>query len=209
MKLLVDGGIAPAWPGATVAIIAGGASLTAAQVRLVARAKLDGRCRAIAVNDAVYLAWWADWLHACDRRWWKHHGDRLAGFGGARTSLEAVVDGVLTLRDTGLEGFDPDPRCLRNGGNGAYQALHGAVHAGARRVLLLGVDLKDERWFGAHPWATRAMPPDWFVIARTFLSIVPALHEKGVEVINCSEESALGAFPKAALTEDLLSCGGG
>lgn len=62
--------IEPIWQGQTVVIMASGPSLTLEQVRRVAIAKLKDRCRVIAVNDAIFIAWWADWLHAYDSRWW-------------------------------------------------------------------------------------------------------------------------------------------
>jgi len=37
----------------------------------------------LAINDAYRLAPWADWLYACDDRWWRfHHEAVAAGFQG-------------------------------------------------------------------------------------------------------------------------------
>ncbi len=191
------------WPKSTVVILAGGPSLDLAQIRHVAMARLDGRCRVIAVNDAVYPAWWADWLHCSDNKWWVWHRNTATKFTGIKTTQDETVPsqwGVKLLRNTGEKGFDPDPSCIRAGASGAYQALHCAVHAGAKRVLLLGVDMTGGHWFGLHPdgmdQGCDAMLPCW-------PTMLPALEERGVEVINCSLESRLDCFEKKELTEAL------
>lgn len=189
------------WPGQTVVIIGGGASLSLAQIRTIAMKRLAGRCRVIAVNDAVYPAWWADWLHGCDTKWWQWHIQEVQRFGGIKTTCcddvpNGWVDGFL--RQTGLEGFDPDPSCIRTGGNSVYQAMHIAVHAGAARIVLLGVDMHGPHWFGDHP---DKITPNFSVdLAPHFETLKPAMVERGVSVVNASPGSALAAFPLVDLS---------
>lgn len=98
----------PAWQGLTAALIAGGPSLTPSDVEIVHQARLEGRLRAIAVNDAYLLAPWADAHYAADAKWHAWHttgiqkpalklsadqvAARWAEFAGQRCSVEWGMD---------------------------------------------------------------------------------------------------------------------
>lgn len=209
------------WPGATVIIVAGGPSLSLRQIHHLAQARLAGKCKVIAVNDAIYPCWWADWHHFCDEKWPRWHVHALKA-PAIKTSLahelpsgwnvhrlfdaddRGAGPGGKGKRDRG--GFFPKPYGVRTGGNGAYQAIGIAIHAGAKRILLLGVDMKrgekdEAHWFGEHP--DKVVTNYGVAMAPWFPSLVEPLAEMGIEVINCSLESALTCFPKARL-EDVL-----
>jgi hypothetical protein len=196
------------WPGATVVCLGGGPSLTKQQVDLAA-----GRARALAINDAWRLAPWADVLYACDWRWWQTY-DGVPGFAGlkvtlsnSRGHLDAWPD-IRMVENTGTEGLEDAPTGLRTGRNGGYQAINLAVHLGARRVVLLGYDMKaapDGRthWFGDHAdWPTRTTIYET-VMRPHFAGLVAPLARRAVEVVNATPESALDAFPKMRLEEVL------
>jgi hypothetical protein len=96
-----------------------------------------------------------------------------------------------------------DPARLAHGGNGGYQALNLAALAGARRIVLLGFDMKHkagrQNWHAGHP----VKAPDRWVrqwIPR-FRDLARELERDGVEVINASEETALDAFPRRPIAE--------
>lgn len=198
----------PIWAGQRVVIIGGGPSVTPEQIHRIARAKLAGAVKVIAVNDAIYLAWWADWLHACDSSWWNVHYPTVHTFNGIRTTLDECVPDrwrVGCLRNTGKHGFDPDPANCRTGANSIYQAIHCCIHAGAREVVLVGCDMRRTRdrshWHAGHggPDVDYAN-----VMAPCFDTIVPTLEERRVRVINASPGTALKTFQTAPL-EDALS----
>jgi len=188
------------WPGATVACLGGGPSLSQADVD-----RVRGRARVIAINDAVRLAPWADVLYGCDWRWWQKHAG-APGFTGIKVSLSNsrghldAYPEIKLLENTGVAGLEDSPTGLRTGGNGGYQAINLAVHLGARRILLLGYDMQaaaDGRthWFGDHEdWPTR---PDVYATAMLphFAGLAARLRDVGVETINCTPASALTVFP--------------
>lgn len=206
--------VVPSWEGRVAIIIGGGPSFDLAQNRMIARAKhrTNSPFKVIAVNDAIYGAWWSDWLHACDRSWWETHIQGVHTFQGIKTcSQDDVpapwVDGYLL--ETGTTGFDPDPSCVRTGGNSAYQAMHCMIHTGVRRIILCGVDMRDapdgkKHWFGDHDGHTGSIPVNY---ARDmlphFATLLPELEARGISVVNTSEASALTVFPKMSLEQAL------
>jgi len=187
------------WAGQTAVIIGGGPSLCTEQVRRVAIARLENRCRVICVNDSVYLAWWGDWLHAHDAQWWCWHAQRVQHFRGIKTTVSEQVPAAWitgALRWTGRTGFDTDPSCCRGDTSGA-QAIHIAVQAGAKKILLLGFDATQDHWFGSHQ---DGINNDLSSSARDFETLLPTLRERSVDVINCSPDSKIECFEKAPLS---------
>lgn len=196
----------PDWTGRTVACIASGPSLTAADCEAVCAAGLP----TIAVNNAgLDMAPWADAHHACDGRWWHAHPEALA-YDRLKTCLvDDPPAGVVKLTLVISGGLDDRPSHVRAGQNSGYQALHlAAVNFGAARVILLGYDMQhtggDIHYHGRHPAPLRNPAakdmPEW---AAHFDAVAPTLARRGVEVINCSRVTAITGFRRAALEESL------
>lgn len=195
-------GVPRLWPGATVAIFATGPSLTAEDIAIC-----QGRVPAVAIKDAHRLAPWVDVLYACDAKWWNQY-EGVPAFAGLKFSLDpqsARWPGVEVLANTGEEGIELDPSGLRTGRNSGYQAINLTVHFGARRIVLLGYDMKPNthgrnHFFGQHPWNTT---PPFHLFLESFPAIVEPLKQIGIEVINCTRESVLDSFPRMRLEEAL------
>jgi hypothetical protein len=186
------------WPGQTVVIVGGGQSLSFTQLRIVAKARMEDRCRVIAINDQVFWCWWADWLHGCDLKFWLWHSEALIKFQGIKTTLadnvpDAWVSGFL--KNTGQEGFDPHPHHVRTGGNGVYQMMHASIQAGAKKVVLIGVDMRGNHCHSGHP--DKIVIGNFVAMKNRFETLKPALKERGIDVVNCSPGTELEAFPKA------------
>lgn len=194
------------WPGSTIVCLGTGPSLTAEDVAFV-----QGKAPVIAVNDAYRLAPWADVLYACDAKWWDVH-QGVPSVAGMKLTLEARAEqwpGVRGLARTGDRGIETDPTGVRTGQNSGYQAMNVAVHLGARRILLLGYDMAPSaegrsHWFGDHPLRLRR-PSPYALFRDRFASAVEPLAALGVEVINCSRQTALTCFPRQSLAEALCS----
>jgi len=203
------------WPGETVVVLGGGPSLDLKQIHTVARARLANRCRVIAVNDAVFPAWWGDWLHGCDFKWWDWHKETALKFPGIRTTctetvpiawahyLQVAKPNSKTGRRTGMP---KRPYMVAGGGNGGYQAIQCAVKAGGAKVLLLGFDMGfspsgESHFFGDHPDRMRSDYVE--TMLPNFPGLAKVLNELGVEVINCSPQTQLDVFPTARL-EDVI-----
>jgi hypothetical protein len=86
--------------------------------------------------------------------------------------------------------------------NSGFQAMNLALHFGVKRILLLGYDMKFAKsgashWFGDHPDNTRSNYHRWLPNFET------AAKQNLVEIINCSRDTALEAFPRMSI-EDAL-----
>jgi hypothetical protein len=102
---------------------------------------------------------------------------------------------VVPIRLGQRAGTDwSDPDVLPYTRNSPYPALCLAVHMGARRIGLIGVDFTDNHFFGAtgkHP-----LLGDLGRIEGEYRELQAACQRRGVEVFNLSAESRLSAFPK-------------
>lgn len=172
-----------------------------------------GRARVIAINDAVRLAPWADLLYFCDEQWYRWHETEVREFEGMKATLENFalrdeVPGLACLAKRGEAGLCAEPDGLHTGSNSGFQAINLAVHLGARKIVLLGYDMKAKagqaHWFGDHPVPTvKTLWKDLFIPA--FRTLADPLKRRGVEVVNATPDSALDVFPFSPLREALCS----
>ncbi len=195
------------WDGATIVCLGGGPSLTRAQVDCC-----RGRARVIAINDSYRLAPWAEVLYFCDRRWFEWHEAQaeFRAFKGIKVTLDEQVlkahPEIRGVKNTGRDGLESETNGVRTGRNSGYQAINLAVHLGARRIVLLGYDMRivggRTHWHRGHPVEIRQT-----VFAHSMLpcfpSLVEPLRQRGVAVLNATPGSALTVFPMVALEQAL------
>jgi hypothetical protein len=102
--------------------------------------------------------------------------------------------------------FEPSGEIGR-GGNSGFQALNLALQFGARRIVLLGFDMRigpggAPHHHGAHKHGLRNPTPrllgEW---ARILDGQAPELQARGVEVINASVSSILKGFQRRTAHE--------
>lgn len=148
-------------------------------------------------------------LYFCDRRWYEWHKPAVDMFEGLRVTLENLTLqadlAVESLRDYGPTGMPPSNDGVTNGRNSGFQALQLAIWLGAKRILLLGFDMKEKdgraHWHAEHPIPT---PGNIYgSMIECFNGIAPELKKRGIEVINASPDSALKCFPKMTVAEAL------
>lgn len=178
-------------PGCTAVCVASGPSLTAEDCALVGQSGLP----VIAVNTSWRLARFADVLFAGDAAWWNHYGAEVdipaqrwtASQQAARRHELNLLPRALGARNSGLRAIDL------------------AVHLGARRVVLLGYDCRvGERthWHGDHAQTSNPDLVKCRSWVRDFSLQSQQLERDGVEVINCSRDTALWCFSRM----DLSAC---
>ena len=209
------------WAGETAVVVAGGPSLSLAQVRSIGIARSSDRCRVIAVSDAVYPCWFADILYSADAKWWDHHSG-VPGFRKVKVSRNNLgrydvqhvigIDGVVAHNPEeyvrGVDGFDPTPGMLRYGPNSGHHAVHIAAQLGAKRIVIVALDFTDkdfarDHWFGRHG-GRMDMCSDTSAWRAKFRLLTDDLDNAGVAVLNASPASTIDWLPIVSL-EDALA----
>lgn len=194
------------WPDSTIVCLGTGPSLTQADVDAC-----RGRARVIAIKDAIRLAPWADVLYGAGAdasKWWQRPDNQpwIQAFGGLKFALDPEVKRMATVLANGpMKGLSLDPTKLALGHHSGYQAVNLAALLGASRILLLGYDLKahavkGDHFFGKHP---RGNTPCYHLMSLCFDTLIEPLRALGIQVLNCSRDTALSTFPRVPLTEAL------
>jgi hypothetical protein len=191
------------WRGQTCVVAASGPSLRSNMLSL-----LDD-VRIITTNTSWELFPSVDVVYACDMLWWKlnHQKVRAAGLHDRcwtqdRASAERWQ--LNWIRQAARPGLGTKE--LHVNGNSGFGAINLAYLFGARRILLLGFDMREvkgkKHWHPDHPKpCVQNMPfKEWL-----FKSVALArdLEKEGCEVINCCLDSALTVFKKMPLEEAL------
>lgn len=87
------------------------------------------------------------------------------------------------------------------GGNSGYQAMNLAYLFGAKKIVMLGFDMKlkngKQHYFGQHPYHRAGQGPNEALFkawTKNFIDMARDLKAEGVEVVNASRESAIDCF---------------
>lgn len=184
----------------TVVIIGGGPSLSIEQVNYAQSQFVT----ILGINDAYRICPDLHLLYACDKKWWDYHYDYVAGLDCFKYCLEPTMHpGVLQLENDGPDGLSLEWPKIRTGGNGGYQAINLAILLGFNRIILIGYDMQHTggkvHWFGDHPKGLNNAPAQmvkaWIDNFNELAKLIP----DGIEVINCSAETALTCFTRMNL----------
>lgn len=200
----------PDWTGETAIIIGTGPSATECDL-----ATVEGRARVFAIKSSWRLAPFADALYGLDKGWWVANRG-VPQFKGWKFSPSPTICRVypsirevrlkskasLLIGETGIIGCG----LQTGGGHSGFQAMNLAIQFGARRILLVGFDMRMDR--GAHwkPHDPGVGKPDASRIEswrRAMDACAAQITALGVDVINCSMASALTAYRKVPLLEAL------
>lgn len=198
------------------AVIGGGASGTVEEIE-----KLRGRVRVLCINDAYRLAPWADAVYAADIAWWAQHYQKVREcFAGrmytctnsadtaklyhAYTLYGCWVFGQEPKHNLKHDGLSNDRRVLRMGGISGYQSIGVVKHWGAKVIMLYKFDMCRTggllHWFGDHPKPLRN-GTDFSKYLKRFATIKP--EDYGIEIVNCTVNTALTCFPQMTIDEAL------
>lgn len=213
------------WPRQDVVIVGAGPSLCREDLERVRQAceeREEGgrqvagggrRRRLIVVNRIWQQAPWADLLYACDHQWWdSEEAPGADEFSGLKVTPHprAADWGCLRVPGEDGEGLSLDPLRIHYNSNSGAQAFNLSVHlAGPGRRVLIGFDCKlgpgGRRHCHPDHAGTLKNPTDIEFVGwrQRWERIAQDAEAAGVEVINCSRETALTCFPRARL-EDVL-----
>jgi len=184
----------PDWTDLTAVVVCSGPSLTAEDCEMVR----ESGHKVIVTNTSFRVAPWADVVFGYDSAWWDVHADELdrEGFAGYRYSMQSKARSA-----TALAGLGWIPQV----GNSGACALALAVRFGARKVILLGADCKvgdRAHWHEDHPAPLRnaASVINW---PAQFQKAADFAKSNGVDVVNCSRDTALGCIRRGLLEDEL------
>ena len=160
-------------------------------------------------------------MYACDGRWWETYGaDCLKKATGEkwiqncdakREHDKLHVDAAKKFNlnvvyGRSLPGLGRD--VVHYGANSGYQAINLAYLWGASKIVLLGFDMQPTggkvHFFGDHK-AGLCNGPAFNNIIPKFTKLAEDLAAEGVEVINCSRQTALTCFKRQYLETVLQS----
>lgn len=196
----------PNWTDRTAVIICAGPSLTDGQIEA---ARTSG-AKLIAVNTAYLYAPWTHIVFGSDFMFWKVHGDRIK---------KQTPSALWTTDSSAAERFQINRQRAgqRDGlgltvchmfGNSGMNAINVAYLWGARKVLLLGMDMKlgsagEKHRHGDHEKGlTQAQCfEEWIHKGKR---LAEDLKTQGCDVANCTPGSALPWFRMSTIQEELV-----
>lgn len=186
----------------TWVVIASGPSLTQEDVDYC-----RGKANVCVVNNCHELAPWADILYAADHDWWERHNPM--DFKGEKWTVcpdAAKKYGLNIIDGQHANGISTNPNMIHYGGNSGFQACNLVFHRKPERMLLLGFDMQDtggkKHWFGEHKWPLRNTNI-WFTHVKRMDYAALDYKKAGVEVINCSRDTALKGYRRDVITNCL------
>ncbi len=189
----------------TIVCIASGSSLVPEDVEYC-----RDKARVLAVNDNFKWAPWADWLYACDGRWWARTD--TSKFRGERWTMHAAAAekyGLKLVEGRPGFGLSLDASAVSwggdypVGGNSGAQAINLAFHFGAKRVVLLGYDMAGKHWFGDHDGLANPTERNFAHWRLAFRRLAYDLGTQGVQLVNCTRSTTLDCAPIIPLREVL------
>jgi hypothetical protein len=196
----------PIWKGQACYIIGGGPSLLTQNLTL-----LKGQ-NVIVINSS-YLAFAdAQFLVFSDMRWWCHHlrAKAMVDFKGRVISTSSQASGLQVVRmkrktSVGL-ATERDTLMVKN--TTLTGAINLAVHCGATKLVLLGIDQKaaaDGRvhHHAPHPWKPTA--DCWKRQQFDMPKIAEDLTVRNIECVNASPGSALALWPIVKLEDHVAA----
>lgn len=191
-----------AWQDCEVAILASGPSMS----HQLALSVLGWRMRSpetrkvITINTTYQIASWADVLWAGDYPWWHTYiaevRDLFQGELWTLCSNAAREYDLNLIKSSHSRGLSRVKGTINEGENSGYQAIGLAHQAGSRDIYLLGYDMKGGHWHKPHPNDLNK-PNRYREWLEHFTHLAADCKAAGINVTNCTPDSALRAFPMA------------
>lgn len=211
------------WPGETVVVAASGPSLRKEELTFAA-----ARARTIVINDVYRFLPEGDMLYAADPDWWTRYAEAhiwpvdgrsypgAVDFKGIKVTQDWESAKKWGLHHVPSKGIDENkgpcrsislnPAYIHQGSTSGFQAFNLAVHLGAAKILLMGLDMGYQNgkthFFGDHPPGLQKQTP-FETSMQAFESAGHDVAAMGIDVFNVSLDSHMKCFPKRRLTDVL------
>jgi hypothetical protein len=162
----------------------------------------------IGINVSYLIGDWMDMVFFGDSNFLGKHMQKLIDFPGLKVSCNAMVkpyDWIkYVAREGRVKGISNNPRCVCWNGNSGAAAISVAANAGAKRIILIGFDMRldeasKQHWHNIYkrtpsPEKLHTLPfhrhlPGFPVIAND-------AKKRGIEILNACPDSAIECFKK-------------
>lgn len=171
----------------TIICVASGPSLSRDACELAA----SSGYKIITVNNSWQIVPRCSFIYAADCCWWEENNALIT------SDAERWCGDEFTSHRFGIN-------CLKSALSGSFnsgqRAIELAIHLGAKRIILLGYDCtlrNGIHWHGTHQLLAN---PDRFSINRWHVEFEQLrCWAGGIEIINCSPQTRLKAFPALPL----------
>lgn len=173
----------------------------------------------IGINVAYLIGDWIDMVFFGDVGFFLKHEQKLAEFPGMKVSCHPRADRYEWIKYTPKDnshprGISDNPKMVSWNSNSGAAAISIAANAGARRIILLGFDMKldgdnKQHWHDLYGKIANQNKKDLKRHNRTpferhlrgFEDINKDARRRGIEIINACPDSAIKQFPKMSLKE--------
>ena len=161
----------------------------------------------IGVNVAYLLGNWIDIVFFGDTNFWLKYQNDLAKFPNIKVSCHSGVakfDWVKYVPHdkNHTKGITPHPNMVSWNENSGAAAISLAAHAGAKRIILLGFDMKlngdKQHWHNIYKKSTSKR---FYAHLLGFKQIAIDARKLGIEIINASPDSAIQEFRKVSVKQ--------
>lgn len=185
-------------------IIGTGPSLTQEQLNQVSHLKKFGVNNAFEFDLDVHLA--------CNWQWWDVYWDQIKDYRCDKWTprIESAEKyGINYIEERWADGLSTDPSYIHAHHGSGPQVVNLALHYGVKTMILIGWDMcyrEKRHYFGEYPKSLQHFPRvgpngEMTGLIKEMETINP--EDYGIEIINCSPESALTCFPLKSLSECL------
>jgi len=172
----------------------------------------------IGINVAYLLGDWIDMVFFGDGGFFMKHSVGLSKFPGLKVSCHPKAEKVKWVKFVGRDGshsrgISNSPSRVSWNGNSGAAAINVTAHAGAKRIILLGFDMRlsdtnYQHWhdlYGRHKAGYKnkkgKINLPFTRHLRGFPQIASDAKKLGVEIINASPTSMINCFPKYSVNE--------
>jgi hypothetical protein len=130
---------------------------------------------------------------------------------GYNMALTSLLFKYLAKDTSHTKGISDNPKMVSWNGNSGAAAISLAVHTGAKRIILLGFDMKlssskTQHWHNLYGRGViqdnkKLMKLPFDRHLRGFADIAKDAKRMGIEILNCCPDSAIKEFPRYSLKE--------
>jgi len=202
--------IKPIYEGQTAIIIGTGSSLTTDQIVTAKYYQDAGAVKLFGCNRAFEFA--LDVLHGCNYQFWDYYWPEIKDLRCDKWTTRPGLkyEGLNYIEERWIDGLSTDKSYIAAHHGTGPQLINIALHYGVKKMLLIGWDMRHSgkrHYFGEYPQAlhhvTKNLGPDGELLGliKEMETINP--DDYGIEIINCTPNSALTHFPMGNLDDHI------